>query len=93
MDQPFGLVAGWTGACRRGSRSCRLISFIDFLFIFSGRSNRNALHSDQAAAGSKGKGDVLIFRLNGMTLAVGRCAFEANCLILLTRLSRSGLMT
>jgi hypothetical protein len=57
VEHLFGLVAGWAGTCRRGTRSCRLISLIDFLFIFSGRSNRNGTNSYQAAVGSKLKGD------------------------------------
>ena len=93
MDQLFGLVAGWTGNCRSGARSRRLTSLIDCLLIVSGRANRNASNSDQAAAGSKVKIDERLFRLNGMILAVGRCTSEANCLILLNRPAKSGLMT
>ena len=94
VDHLFGLVAGWSGAGRRGARSFRLISLIDLLFIFSGRANRNATNSYQAAAGSKVKdGERLDFRLNGMIFAIGRSGGEANCLILLNRPSRSGLTT
>lgn len=94
VDHLFELVAGWTGTRGRDTRSCRVISLIDFLFIFPGRFYQNATNSDQAAAGSKVKdNERFVFRLNGMILAVGLTGREANCLILLNRPSRSGLTT
>lgn len=58
MDHLFGLATGSTFTRRRGSRSSRLISLIDFLFILLGRFGiEMPLISDQAAAGSIVKGE------------------------------------